>query len=301
MTESTSGTSNTDGVRVAPAELRKLLSEILSSVGVYAADADLAADQMVRADLVGESSRGSEMIHEFLDAIDMGDIDPRAQGLTLVDTPALTVLDGCAGVGAATAAKGMQLALTKAESLGTGTVLIKNGRPSGPPTHIARLAAEAGMVGCCTFSQGPAVNSWAETEKPVLANNSWGWSVPLQDGESLDMELTSPVDHASGQGWALIAPILTGAMVGSKMPIRKNANVYSQGVEYFLFAINPEVVGDRERFIKELQQTHEVISPARSSTHELQQQLETQGIPLTGVHQQKLEAVAKRKKLDCPW
>src|SRR5258705_13008533 len=84
--------------------------------------------------------------------MDLGDIDPRARTITLHDTPAAALLDGSTGIGHVAATRAMLLVMEKARAVGTGTVVVRNSRLCGDAGGIARLAAEAGLIGLVTNS-----------------------------------------------------------------------------------------------------------------------------------------------------
>ncbi|MCH2465650.1 MAG: Ldh family oxidoreductase, partial [Gemmatimonadetes bacterium] len=75
--------------------------------------------------LRGIQSHGSRALPRYFEAMDRGEIDPRAQIITERETPAMTVLNGGAGLGHVAATKAMQLAIQKAKEVGTGTVAVK--------------------------------------------------------------------------------------------------------------------------------------------------------------------------------
>src|SRR5689334_5991422 len=110
---------------VSSEELHALVVKLLTKKGMYQAEAKLAASRLVEADLRGIHSHGTRALHRYLDGMDAGDIDPRAQVLTVRETPAIAVLDGGKGLGHVAATKGMQLAIAKAKAVGTGTVVVR--------------------------------------------------------------------------------------------------------------------------------------------------------------------------------
>ena len=80
---------------VVPAEgLQKVLAEILEKKGMFGVEAEIGAARMVEADLRGIQSHGSRALPRYIEAMDRGEIDPRAQVLTERETPAMAVLNG---------------------------------------------------------------------------------------------------------------------------------------------------------------------------------------------------------------
>jgi len=101
-------------VRIPVDELRLVVEKLLVKNSLFQFDAKVAAERLVEADLYGAPSHGVALLCRLLDAMDQGDIDPRAQILTLTDAPCFAVLNGSRSVGAVAATKGAALASSKA-------------------------------------------------------------------------------------------------------------------------------------------------------------------------------------------
>ena len=136
--------------------LQDWLVRLYVKQGMFKPEAEIGAARLIEADLRGIQSHGSRAVGRYLDAMDVGDIDARAQVIVEVETPAIAVLDGGKGLGHVAATKAMQLAIQKAREVGTGTVAIKRGQHYGAAAVYAMMAVEAGMIGYTTTSTGPA-------------------------------------------------------------------------------------------------------------------------------------------------
>ena len=173
-----------------PAEgLTDLLKQMLVKKGMFAAEAKIGAQRMVEADLRGIHSHGSRAISRYLNDIDEGGIDPRATILTEAETPAIAVLDGGCGLGHVAATRGIKLAIRKAKEVGTGTVAVKHSQHFGAAGVYALLAAEAGMIGFCTTSTGPATVAAYGSTAPATANNAQAWGVPTRQGPPFVLDM----------------------------------------------------------------------------------------------------------------
>ncbi|MFG0335318.1 MAG: Ldh family oxidoreductase [Maioricimonas sp. JB049] len=176
-------------VRVMADDLRDLLIAMLVKRSLFKFDARTVAERMVEADLRGIQSHGSRAIGRYLDAIDAGDIDPRARVLVASETPAAAVLDGSRAVGHVAATKAMTTAIEKAREVGTGTVAVGNSQHLGAASVYALLAARAGMIGFCTTSTGcPTVAACGSTQ-PAVANNALAWAVPMGDDKPFVLDM----------------------------------------------------------------------------------------------------------------
>lgn len=179
---------------VIPADgLRKLLIDMFIRKGMYAADAEVGADRLVEADLRGIHSHGSRAVWRYLEAMDAGDVDPRAMVITERETAAMAVLNGGSGLGHVAATKGMELAIQKAKEVGTGTVAVKNSQHFGAASVYALLATNAGVIGYCTTNTGPATVSAYGSRVPAVANNAFAWGVPVRGGPPFVLDMACAV------------------------------------------------------------------------------------------------------------
>lgn len=200
---------------VQPKPLFDLMVRMLVGKGMYAAEAEIGAARLLEADLRGIHSHGSRAIGRYLAAMDTGDIDPRAEVLTIAETAAMAVLDGGMGLGHVSATRGMQLAIEKAKAVGTGTVAIRRGQHYGAASVYAIMAANAGMISYNTTSTGPATVAPYGGRAPATANNAFCWGVPSRSGPPIILDAACAVSswgkveslglygRSIPEGWAL--------------------------------------------------------------------------------------------------
>lgn len=225
-------TSPSPKVQVDRTTLQQLIVKLLQRKGMFIAEAEIVAERMIDADSDGRPQDGAGALPEILDAMDLGDIDPRARVITISETPAIAVLDGSTGVGHVATTKAMLMAVEKAAAVGTGTVIIRNSRPCGDLGGIARLAAGRDQIGmvATSFPDG---------------HDMLAWSVPRPDGrrpmvqrhrhEGLDLQFAS------------FGAILSAGLAGGDSPPRKRKAVRAANlVEYSLMAISQDLFGARE-------------------------------------------------------
>jgi len=174
---------------VAADVLEPLLVRMLVAKGMFEAEAQVGAARLIEADLRGIHSHGSRSIWRYLDAMDVGEIDPRAQVITERETPAMAVLDAGRGLGHVAATKGMQLAIEKARAVGTGTVAVKRSQHYGAAGVYALMAVEAGMIGFSTTSTGSATVAAYAGHDPATANNAQAWGVPTRQGPPFVLDM----------------------------------------------------------------------------------------------------------------
>ncbi|MDF1742510.1 MAG: Ldh family oxidoreductase [Gimesia sp.] len=169
--------------------LKELLVKLFVRMGMFQVEAEIAADRLIEADLRGIHSHGSRTAERYLEAMDMGDIDPRAQILTISETPAIAVLDGSRGVGHVAATRAMELAIKKAREVGTGTVTVRNSHHFGAAAVYVLMAVEAGMIGYCTTNTGRATVAAHGSTEGGTANNAIAWGVPVHEGAPFVLDM----------------------------------------------------------------------------------------------------------------
>lgn len=169
--------------RLIPVEaLREMLTKMLVKKGMFAAEAKIGASRLVEADMRGIYSHGSASIGRYIDAMDMGNIDPRAQVIIEHETPAMARMDGSTALGHVAATRAMKLAIKKAKEVGTGTVAVRRSHHYGAASVYALMAIEEGMIGYTTTSTGPATVAAFGSTKPAVANHCFAWGIPVREG-----------------------------------------------------------------------------------------------------------------------
>ncbi len=204
-------------VVVQAESLRELLVALYVRKGMFRAEAEMAAARKSEADLRGIQSHGSRATPRYLAAMDRGDIDPRGQTQVVTKTSAIALLDGGRNLGHVASTKAMQTAIEMARTVGTGTVGVRNSQHFGAASVYALMAAEAGMIGYCTTSTGPATVAAYGSRQAATANNAFAWAAPARSGAPFCLDMACAVSswgkvHALGMygrsippGWALDA------------------------------------------------------------------------------------------------
>lgn len=275
--------------------LKQLIITVLVRKGMFEVEAEIVAARMTEADLRGIHSHGSRTLGKYIDAIDAGDIDPRAMSITACETPAIAVIEASGGMGHVSATRGMELAIAKARDVGTGTVVIKKGQHFGAAGVYTLLAAQEGLIGFATTSTGTATVAAYGSGQPGTANNALSWAIPtsgipfvldtaiaetswgkiesmgmyglpILPGWALDEaghETTDaaaaktllPMSGARGSALGFVASALTSALIGRRTPIHKSPNPFGPGSDHFFQVIDPNHFGAPDRFLKEIDAT----------------------------------------------
>ncbi len=176
-------------VIVQPAALRAWIVQVLVKKGMFQVEAEMGADRMLESDLRGIHSHGSRALPRYIQAMDDGNIDPRASTVTVTETVAMAVLDGNKGLGHVAATKAMLLAIKKAKEVGTGTVSVTRGQHYGAASVYVLLASQAGCIGYSTTSTAyPTVAAYGSTQA-AIANNAFAWGSPSRSGPPFVLDM----------------------------------------------------------------------------------------------------------------
>jgi len=234
---------------IRPALLLKWMNALLVKQGMYAADAEIVSRRLIEAELLEQVSGGLRWLPRLLSAMDLGDIDPRAQIVTLLDLPALAVLDGSTGVGQVAITQALQLGVAKATAVGSATIVVKNSRPIGDPrVGLAAATAHGCIAGVFTTCKAQT-DPW-----PVGPSSVWGWSTaesPL---------VTSGVNLSND----LPTIVLPTALAGTKSAAEKK-KFFTDDAEYVCIVIDPAKCRPKAEFQVMAEHTagkHIIGSPA---------------------------------------
>jgi LDH2 family malate/lactate/ureidoglycolate dehydrogenase len=228
-------------VEIERGMIQKLITKLLQRKGMFAAEAEIVAERMIEADLDRRAEEGAGTLPQYLEAMDLGDIDPRARMITVSETPSIAVVDGSSGIGHVAATRAMQIAIEKGREIGTGTVVVKNSRPGGDLGGIARLAASAGLIGVVTTS--------FEDQSETPAAHDLAWSLPGPVG--LQPIIQRESRKSLGSTAVILCGILSAGLAGADLIRRKKKGLRAANlVEYCLVAIEPGLFGSRDALLE---------------------------------------------------
>jgi len=264
-------------------QAKNFISAVFHGLNMPKVDADLAADMMVRSDLVGADGHGIFRLQQYAKRITENGINLHPQMKLLQDAPAIALLHGDNAIGHLVMHKATMLAIEKAKKVGIGWVGCSYSNHAGAASTYANLVAEAGLVGLyLAVGSANHMAPWGGIDM-LLSTNPIAISVPTGSGNppvTLDMATTvaaygkvkmkaqqgeqmPPIGDYKGYGLslmiALLAGCMNGAAVGSKLV---DFNADSQAVTntgQTVVAINPDFLGgtahliaDTQRMVKEL-------------------------------------------------
>ena len=154
-------------------------NEVFLKMGCPPNDAKLAADVLVSADLRGIDSHGVARLIGYVRLWDAERINPTPSIKIVHETPSTAVVDGDAGLGLVVAPKAMQIAIDKADKVGTGWVSVKNSNHFGIAGYHSMMALEHDMIGMSMTNASPLVSPTFSTER-MLGTNPIAVAIPAK-------------------------------------------------------------------------------------------------------------------------
>ncbi len=143
--------------RFADLELHRFCTEALSKLKVPDGEAQSTADALAYADLRGIDSHGIAHLGRYVRAIRSGAYAVEREIVVVHETPSTALIDGGHGLGFPAAVRSMELAITKAEAVGSSWVATRNSHHFGAAGYYASMALPHDMIGICITNAGPAV------------------------------------------------------------------------------------------------------------------------------------------------
>src|SRR6267142_5172845 len=133
-------------VRGTADNLRRLTSAIIRTGGSAAPEADLVAEHLVRANLMGHDSHGVGMIPTYIRHLKAGLVVPNTRAKLVKDDGAMLMFDGGRGYGRPVAGEAMEAAITRCRDTGVVAMTLANAHHIGRVGAYGELASGAGLV-----------------------------------------------------------------------------------------------------------------------------------------------------------
>lgn len=158
-------------------ELKEFTQKVFLKMGCPQEDAILASDVLLSADLRGVDSHGVARLIGYVRLWEAGRINPNPTIKIVHQTPSTAVVDGDAGLGLVVAPKAMQIAMEKAENVGTGWVSVRNSNHYGIAGYHAILGLQKDMIGISMTNASPLVAPTFSLDR-LLGTNPIAIAIP---------------------------------------------------------------------------------------------------------------------------
>jgi len=164
-------------VRVDAESLKKFISDIFIAAGIPERHADIVADVLVVADLMGISSHGVQRLGRYLGGIKVGSINKRPNIRIVKRFGATALVDADNGLGHVAGVFAMNEAIELALNHGIGFVLVRRSHHYGIAGYYSLMAVEKKMIGVSATNTEPLV-AYINTTQRYLGTNPIAVGVP---------------------------------------------------------------------------------------------------------------------------
>jgi len=204
-------------IRIQHQDLTRLFADILAAKGMSAADAATVADVLAWANIRGVDGHGAVRLPGYLDFIDRGELDPKAEPRVQPLGPTAFILDCARAAGPVAMMKAARHAVDIARQYGVSIALVRETTHTGAVGRYPQWVAQQGCA-CIMMNGGPPFMAYHGTRTANLGTSPIAIAVPSGDGSDpllLDLA-TSVVSNGRLQqaikageelphGWALDA------------------------------------------------------------------------------------------------
>lgn len=158
-------------------QLFDFVRNVFLQMGCNEEHATLAAKVLMSADLRGVDSHGVARLSGYVRLWEAKRIHAKPNIKVVYETPSTAIVDGDAGLGLVVAPFAMQVAIEKAEKVGTGWVSVKNSNHFGIAGYHAMMALEHNMIGMAMTNASALVAPTFSVER-MLGTNPIAVAIP---------------------------------------------------------------------------------------------------------------------------
>src|SRR3954470_14522463 len=167
--------------------------EALQACGVPPADAEIAAKQMIEADITGFDAHGIFRLGAYCKTLKNGRVNPKPNIKVLQRSPATALVDGDDGIGHLVMTYATNLAIELAKESGVGWVGARNSNHAGAAGIYAEMPVRHGMVGI--YAAVSTINNmapWGGAEN-LLGTNPIAIGIPAGNEPPVVLDIATSV------------------------------------------------------------------------------------------------------------
>ncbi|EGO63088.1 Ldh family oxidoreductase [Acetonema longum] len=189
--------------------LHQFIVQILVKAGMPAPDGDIAAANLLKADLWGVGTHGISRFPRYLMRLRNGTINPRPAIAIHSVLPAVLAADGDNGLGSVVAARALDAAMAKADHFGLCAAGVRRSNHFGAAGFYCDIAARRNYIAVVLTNALSAIPPWGGKEA-YLGTNPIAIGLPRQGKTPVVIDLATSV-VARGK-------IIAAARQGSSIP-----------------------------------------------------------------------------------
>jgi hydroxycarboxylate dehydrogenase B len=160
-------------MNIAPDKLRRLVASIFHRAGCQPTEANVIAERLVEANLVGHDSHGVIRVASYVQWLKAGKVRAGQSLQVVFENEAIAVVDGQAGFGQTIGQQAVELGVAKSARHGVAVVALRNSGHLGRIGDWPLLAARAGRLSLHfvnTTGAGILVAPFGGTQRRLSAN-----------------------------------------------------------------------------------------------------------------------------------
>ena len=171
-------------------KLDQFVCNLLIASGVNASQAEVVSKILVWCDSIGRVNHGLSRLPIMLKRLSLHLVNGHCRPQFTHKSPALGLIDGDRGFGQYVGHIAMLQTLDLAEEEGIALVGVHNSNHFGAGAYYVQLAAERDMIGIAMSNSFPKVAPHGGI-KPVFGTNPFAFGAPLQDGQSILLDMAT--------------------------------------------------------------------------------------------------------------
>jgi LDH2 family malate/lactate/ureidoglycolate dehydrogenase len=207
-----------EGRRFPVAAMLAFTRDALVAHGVPLTDAEIAARQMIEADLTGFDAHGIFRLTAYCNWLKSGRVNPKANIKIIERSPATALVDGDDGIGHLVMTYAMNLAIELARQSGVGWVGARNSNHAGAAGIYAEMPVAHGMVGIyAAVSTLNHMAPWGGAEA-LMGTNPIAIAIPAGKEAPVVLDIATSVSSFGNIRQHLVTgePLKEGWVVHSK-------------------------------------------------------------------------------------
>lgn len=278
-------------IKIEETKLRELCLDILDKISVPDEEAAVIVDSLIDAEKRGVHSHGVGCLARYVGLMQQGIMRKAAQIEPVKKYACMEVWDGQRSNAQVLGKRAMERAMDMAGQQGIGLVAVKSGNHFGAGAYYAQLALQKNMIGIAASTGSPTMAPWGGAER-MIGNNPLSVAVPAKEAEPVVLDMAQsvvafgritnmqkqgarlipkgwaldsegmetqeasrvysvlPIAQYKGFGIALMIDVISGILFGGATGDR--ADDRKEGPSQLFIALNPELFGDSESFLKEM-------------------------------------------------
>lgn len=162
------------------AQLQEFAISVFKKIGCANQEAKLATEVLLSADLRGIDSHGLARLSGYVRLWEANRVNSKPNITITHETPSTAVVDGDGGLGLVVAPKAMEIAIRKANQVGTGWVAVRNSNHFGIAGYHSMMALQHDMIGISMTNASPLVAPTFSVER-LLGTNPICVAIPAKE------------------------------------------------------------------------------------------------------------------------